>query len=527
MGCSARSIADRASHYWHTPEAGGKVDKDNPTQVGRALMQLDIELIAAYSPEARGRSERMFGTLQKRLPQELRLAGITGMDQANRFLKEVYLPLHNARFATPAEGQGSAFVPFAGALDDILCVHAERVVGNDNTVRYHGLSLQIPPDRHRHHYVKARVRVHEYPDATLALFHGPKCLARYNADGEPIDTPTPAGRVSRFDAACQSPVDKWTAAKRLTTSPQGQTHQQKRSTHMVHKPVNSKCSRQLLRPYHPNPEQPSALHMAPRCSTGHSTWRRNLRCASIRGQFVTQGRPILNGDQSQSALTWYCIRNGGTAQRHGWESGVSLDDLPRHVGAGQGDVVEVCVVENVRAVVQDKFSRAFRQRDRGLVGMEIAFRGKRVRLAPTHMLASNLRFDRALEAFLEQQGATADDFAADGSVRSFSARQYLLPGGGEGASIRLFRGGTVVAPMPSAGEDRAADLADGIGQWMVDNLSADGALPYKYWPSQGAESPADNAIRRFLATRSLAQLWESSGATRTCARQPAATCAST
>ena len=182
--------ADRASHYWYTPDAGGTVDKDKPTQVGRALRQLDIELIAAYSPEARGRSERMFGTLQKRLPQELRLAGITEMAEANRFLKEVYLPLHNARFAIPAEDKGSAFVPFAGALDDILCVQDERTVSNDNTVRYRGLSLQIPPDRHRHHYVKARVRVHEYPDGTLAVFHGPKCLARYRATGEPIENQT-------------------------------------------------------------------------------------------------------------------------------------------------------------------------------------------------------------------------------------------------------------------------------------------------------------------------------------------------
>lgn len=182
--------ADRASHYWYTPDAGGTVDKDKPTQVGRALRQLDIELIAAYSPEARGRSERMFGTLQKRLPQELRLAGITEMAEANRFLKEVYLPLHNARFAIPAEDKGSAFVPFAGALDDILCVQDERTVSNDNTVRYRGLSLQIPPDRHRRHYVKARVRVHEYPDGTLAVFHGPKCLARYRATGEPIENQT-------------------------------------------------------------------------------------------------------------------------------------------------------------------------------------------------------------------------------------------------------------------------------------------------------------------------------------------------
>ena len=98
--------ADRGSHYWHTREAGGKVDKDNPTQVGRALEQLGIELIPAYSPEARGRSERMFGTLQGRLPQELRLAGITHMEAANRFLKNVFLPAHNARFAiVPDKGK--------------------------------------------------------------------------------------------------------------------------------------------------------------------------------------------------------------------------------------------------------------------------------------------------------------------------------------------------------------------------------------------------------------------------------------
>ena len=179
---------DRGSHYWHTPDAGGKVDKDNPTQVGRALAQLGIELIPAYSPEARGRSERMFGTLQKRLPQELRLAGITDMEIANRFLEEHYLPQHNARFRVPAEAKGSAFVPFAGALEDILCIQEERTVANDNTVRYKGRVLQIPADRHRHHYVKARVRVHEYPDGTMAVFHGPRCLARYTPDGEPIET---------------------------------------------------------------------------------------------------------------------------------------------------------------------------------------------------------------------------------------------------------------------------------------------------------------------------------------------------
>ena len=168
----------------------GPVDKDNPTQVGRALAQPGIELIPAYSPEARGRLERMFGTFQKRLPQELRLAGITDRAKANRFLKDVYLPQHNARFAVPAEAEGTAFAPFAGPLDDILCVQEERTVAGDNTVCYKRRTLAIPPDRRRHHYVKARVRAHEHPDGTLAVFHGPRCLACYQADGKPIKTPT-------------------------------------------------------------------------------------------------------------------------------------------------------------------------------------------------------------------------------------------------------------------------------------------------------------------------------------------------
>ena len=134
---------------------------------------LGIELIAAYSPQARGRSERMFGTLQKRLPQELRLAGIATMAEANRFLEELFWPAHNARFARPAADTGSAFVAFAGTLEDILCAQEDRVVAGDNTVRYKNRTLQIPADRHRHHYVKAQVRVHEYPDGHLAVSTDP------------------------------------------------------------------------------------------------------------------------------------------------------------------------------------------------------------------------------------------------------------------------------------------------------------------------------------------------------------------
>jgi transposase len=180
--------ADRGSHYWHTPAAAGQVDKDKPTQVKRALDQLGIELIPAYSPEARGRSERLFGTLQDRLPKELRLAGITTPEAANRFIAEVYLPQHNARFAVKAEQPGSAFVVDRHrAFLDILCVQEERVVGNDNTVRYRRLVLQLPPSPLRPHFVKAKVRVHHYPDDTLAIFHGPRRLARYSADGQLLD----------------------------------------------------------------------------------------------------------------------------------------------------------------------------------------------------------------------------------------------------------------------------------------------------------------------------------------------------
>lgn len=182
-GLFSSFYSDRGSHYWFTPEAGGKVDKQNLTQVGRALQQLGIEHIPAYSPEARGRSERMFGTLQGRLPQELRLAGIVDMDEANRFLKEQFIPEHNKRFAIVPNEPGEAFVSFAGNLRDTLCVQEERVVGNDNTVRFKSLVLQIPEDKHRHHYVKARVRVHQYPDMSLAIFHGPRKLATYDENG--------------------------------------------------------------------------------------------------------------------------------------------------------------------------------------------------------------------------------------------------------------------------------------------------------------------------------------------------------
>ena len=177
-GLFSSLYTDRGSHYWHTPEAGGKVDKKNLTQFGRAMRQLGIEMIAAYSPEARGRSERMFRTNQDRLPKELAAGGITDMVEANRYIKEVYLPAFNAEFMQPAMEEGTAFVPYIGGnLKDVLCEQHERVVGNDNCVTFEGIKLQIPKDQARFHYVKVKVRVHRYLDSKLAIFHGPRCLA--------------------------------------------------------------------------------------------------------------------------------------------------------------------------------------------------------------------------------------------------------------------------------------------------------------------------------------------------------------
>jgi transposase len=196
QGLPASLYTDRGSHYFFTPKAGEAVDKERLTQVGRALAQLGIEHIPAYSPQARGRSERMFGTLQDRLAKELKLSGITTMAAANRFIREVYLPAHNARFAKAAALPESAFVAADPAqLRQTLCVQEERIVARDNTVAYGGLRLQLPPSPLRPHYVKARLRVHQYPDGELAVFHGPRPIARYLSNGDLIE-PKPAKRAA-------------------------------------------------------------------------------------------------------------------------------------------------------------------------------------------------------------------------------------------------------------------------------------------------------------------------------------------
>lgn len=180
-GLFSSLYTDRGSHYWFTPEEGGKVSKTHLTQFGRAMRYLGIEMIPSYSPEARGRIERAFGTHQDLLPKELALHGITTMDAANRYLLKTYMKAFNKEFMQPAAEKGSAFVPWIGAnIDDILCEQYERTVSSDNCVSFEGKTLQIPPDKYRCHYVRVRVRVHRYTDGSLAIFHGPRKLAGYD-----------------------------------------------------------------------------------------------------------------------------------------------------------------------------------------------------------------------------------------------------------------------------------------------------------------------------------------------------------
>jgi hypothetical protein len=178
--------SDRASHFFWTPRAGGKVDTERPTQVGRALQELNIRMIPAYSPQARGRSERGFGTWQGRLPQELRLHGIGALEQANQFLREQYLAEFNQRFRFTALQPGSAFLPCRRKdLDVVFSVQQQRVVNRDNTVVVGGKIFQIEPTRWRGTLAGCSVTVCEHLDETWSVRYGPHIVGRYNAQGWP------------------------------------------------------------------------------------------------------------------------------------------------------------------------------------------------------------------------------------------------------------------------------------------------------------------------------------------------------
>jgi transposase len=197
QGVFCSLYSDRASHFVVTPKGAIKPDRSLQTQVGRALEQLGIELITANSPQARGRCERSYGTLQGRLPQELRAAGIVSIEPANAFLEQ-YLPKHNEQFSVPAAEQGTAFVPYPGAdLDKIFSRHHERVVGNDNVVTFGRLKLQIERQTFRFSMAKCRVLVCEHLDGTIAVYYGPNLLGRYDPAGLLLtSTPSKATRAA-------------------------------------------------------------------------------------------------------------------------------------------------------------------------------------------------------------------------------------------------------------------------------------------------------------------------------------------
>jgi hypothetical protein len=179
--------SDRARHFWLTAKAGEAVDHDRLTQVGRALRELGVRMIPAYSPQARGRSERSFGTWQGRLPQELRLRGNRTVEAANAFLRQRYIGEFNRRFQVKAAQPGSAFVPYRGQdLERIFSLQFERTVNRDNTVSFQNLTLQIEPVRWRATLAGCAVIARQHLDGTLSLSYGPHCLGRYDQRGDPI-----------------------------------------------------------------------------------------------------------------------------------------------------------------------------------------------------------------------------------------------------------------------------------------------------------------------------------------------------
>ena len=187
--------SDRASHFFRTPKAGEPVDTRHLTEVGRALKEVGIEPIPAYSPQARGRSERNFGTWQGRLPQELRIRGIRTREEANQFLRSHYIAEFNRKFAVPAAQSGSAFVPMTHLnLDRIFSIHHERVVAKDNTIQFANRILQVPPTRFRATLAGCRVMVYEHLDGTVSVGYGPHTVARFNPNVEAIAEPLGRGR---------------------------------------------------------------------------------------------------------------------------------------------------------------------------------------------------------------------------------------------------------------------------------------------------------------------------------------------
>jgi len=185
QGLFCALYSDRGSHFFVTPKAGEKVDKHRLTQVGRALKELGVQMIPAYSPQARGRSERNFGTWQGRLPQELRLAGIATIEGANKFLREQYIGIFNQKFMVAAAEKGTAFRRTARSdLDWIFTIQTERVVAKDNTVAIADRNWQLEKSRFRSSLAGCTVTIHQHLDGNVSIRYGPHVVGRYTASGK-------------------------------------------------------------------------------------------------------------------------------------------------------------------------------------------------------------------------------------------------------------------------------------------------------------------------------------------------------
>jgi transposase len=184
---------DRAGWAFHTPQAGGRVDRTHLTVVGRILARLGIEHIPSYSPQARGRVERLNRTLQGRLINELRLAGITTLEAANAYLRDQFIPDYQTQFTHPPADPASAFVPLGEAvdLDALLAEDGERVVGRDNVVPFEGVALQLAKQPGRRSCAGLRVTVRRHLSGLHTVWRGPQCLGHYDAQGRPLDGPRP------------------------------------------------------------------------------------------------------------------------------------------------------------------------------------------------------------------------------------------------------------------------------------------------------------------------------------------------
>ena len=229
QGLFCALYSDRGSHFFVTPKAGEKVDKHRLTQVGRAMKELGVQMIPAYSPQARGRSERNFGTWQGRLPQELRLAGITGREAANEFLRDRYIAVFNEKFRVAAAEKGTAFRRTARTdLDWVFTLQTERVVSQDNTVAITDRTWQLEKSRFRSSLAGCTVTIHEHLNGTISIRYGPHVVGRYAADGQPLGA-VRRTRTSRGKAGPVEAVENHKPVSHRSHRPLEIPHQQRDS----------------------------------------------------------------------------------------------------------------------------------------------------------------------------------------------------------------------------------------------------------------------------------------------------------